>query len=570
MGFIQEFRTGSLENPQTPLSYPAEWLADIYNGGRTDAGLRVSQMTAIQVPTVYSCVMLIAQAIAALPWNVVEISRTAEGRTKRLVAYDHDLHDLLHTRPHPEMSSYSLRIVMLVSLLLWGNLYVEIIRDGLGNVVGLTPRSPWKTGARRLLNPSVIQGEELQRGQLIYVTTQGVSDGELGPDNGEVNAKSERGILPENMIYVPGLTIDGRVGQDTIWLARQAVGLALATEKFGAKFFGNGGHPSGVLEIVGNQTKEQLERARASFQEATGGENMHRIFVVNGQTKFTPLATPNDNAQFLQTREAQVREIARVFRVPLQMLAEPGTNRATAEQIGIEFLRDTISPWIAAIEQEVNYKLFPKLGRNSGRFQSKFDTHRLVYPDAASRDAFYQHGKLSGWLSTNDIHELEGLNPVSDENGGEDYWQPVNMVVIGEKPEPEPQPVAPQAPPPNTPPENQTETKSLPDFSDLISAQLPAMRDALGRLSARKKVDTEHFIEAILPVLQGTRDGIASYAARQFGIPAPDLGMDKLLRDLASGMHKRNVTEPLPELQKATRVIAGDVYKEFIRKGMEL
>lgn len=568
MGLITEFRS-SLENPQTPLSFPAEWLADIYNGGRTDSGIRVSQMTALQLPIVFACVNIVANGMAMLPFNVVEIGTGTAGRRTKKIAHEHDLFDLLHSRPHPEFSSKTLRFVMMCHALLWGNSYVEILYNGLGEIKALAPRMPWKCIAVRLREDRLIdnglgQLEKYPKGTLVYKTIQGMSDDDINSSD-QIRDGQERMIAPENMLYIPGLTLDGRIGQDTVWLMRQAIGLALITEKFGAKYFGNGAHPGGILELLGSVPKEEMEKARNSIQENTGGENAHRIHVVKGGTKFTPISNPNDTSQFLQTREHQLKEIGMLFRVPSHMLGDSsGSNKATAEQMGQEFVTNTLGPWIPAFEQEFKYKLFTlpnQRGRNAGRYEVKLDTHNLMYPDATSKSDFYQKGKLSGWLCTNDIHELEGMNPVSEENGGEDFWQPVNVTVIGAEP-PEPASGATGS----TEEPGAPEQKSAPDFSNQIVAALPLFSDAFSRYSKRDKPDSADFEKAFSAAFISLRDGIKAVCAADLGVTAPEAmpDTDKFLRKLASGMHKRAAEfNADAEVKRAVTAISIEVYREL-------
>jgi HK97 family phage portal protein len=575
VSFITDLRS-SLENPAVPLSFPAEWMVDYFGGQRTDSGLRVSQLTALQIPVVFACIQIVSNGLASLPLNVVEVSKqVVTGRIRRTLSYDHTLQELLFCRPHPEMSSQTYRKVMMTYALLWGNAYSEILLDGGGRIAALAPRAPWKTVAIRLRQSRILEGGDgsplsYPKGTLVYKTTQGVSDEDvLNDDN--IRDGHERLIAPERMIYIPGLTLDGRVGQDTVWLMRQCFGLALATEKFGAKFFGNGGRPGGVLELLGGGSQsigikdDQLTKARDSFEQATGGENMHRIFVTKGGTKFTPLSTPNNDAQFLETRKYQRDEIGAVFQVPGHMLGDAGgVTRSTAEQLGQEFISYTLGPWIPSWEQELKYKLFTlpnQRGRNAGRFEPKFDPHALLYPDAASKSAFYQSGKLSGWINTNDIRAFESMNPVDPKDGGEDFWQPVNVGIVGAPP-----PVVPGAPAPAANPATTPEQKSGPDFSDAIVAALPLFSDAFTRYSKRNKPELKDFTAIFSPVLTGLRDGIKSIAAKDLGVNLPDLpDTDKFLTGYAAAMHKRATDFKVDaEVKRATRAIAVAVYQELV------
>src|SRR5579862_4286377 len=163
-----ETRT-SLENPQTPLSFPAEWLLDIFNGGRTDSGIRVSEMTALQVGTVYACVNVIANGIASLPLSVVEKVRHA-GKTATVVAHDHPAFDVLHSSPNVEMTTHAWLKTFMVHSLLWGNGFTEIQRDGANKIVALWPRNPARTRAIRNTRPVTIEGDTLPAGTLMYET----------------------------------------------------------------------------------------------------------------------------------------------------------------------------------------------------------------------------------------------------------------------------------------------------------------------------------------------------------------------------------------------------------------
>lgn len=443
----------SLENPQVPLSYPAEWLLDIFNGGRTDSGIRVSEMTALQVGTVYACVNIISNGFATLPLNVYERVLKNE-RVGKKKAFSHSLWDLLHGEPNVEMTAFTWLKTMMVHDLLWGNAYTEIQRDGNNQIIGLWPRNPARTRAIRALRPLLMEGTLHPAGTLLYETTESLMDNDSPSvaENQEMHLGKRRLVLAEDMIHVPGLSLDGRVGQSTVWLARQIIGLALATEKYGAKFFGNGARPAGILKLPNKLEEKAIENLRRSWAEAHGGENQFKVAVLEQGIEFTKIAATPEEGQMLQTRDYQRAEIASVFNVPLHMLAVPETGRANIEQRSIELVLYCLNPWIAAWEQELSRKLFPKMGRTAGQFFPKFDKRHLMYPDAESRSKFYASGRQWGYLTKNDILEFEDLNP--DESGAGDlYMIQVNMqsdmalvkggAADGAKPPPPPAPVAP-------------------------------------------------------------------------------------------------------------------------------
>jgi HK97 family phage portal protein len=418
----------SLENPQTPLNFPAEWLLDIFNGGRTDSGTRVSELTALQVSTVYTCVNIISNAIAGLPFNVFENQEVGTHSGKRL-AKDHRLWDIFHSEPNPEMTVFTFLKTFMCHALLWGNAYAEIQRSGRdASIIAIWPRNPARTRPVRLTAPLIIEGDFLPRGTLVYETSESIMGNEpvSGTDNPEMNWGTRRLVLAEDMLHVPGLSLDGRLGQSVTYLSRQVIGLALATEKYAAKFFGNGARPAGVLTMPGKMEEKAIETLRRSWAEAHGGENQHKVAVLESGVTYSKIAATPDEGQMGATRKYQREEIAAVFSVPLHMVGEPDTGKATTEQQSLEFIMYSLKPWITAIEQEYERKLFPDLGRTAGAYFPKFDTRALIYPDAESRSKFYASGRQFGYLTSNHILDLEDMNPVGPE--GDELMVQSNMM----------------------------------------------------------------------------------------------------------------------------------------------
>jgi HK97 family phage portal protein len=422
----------SLENPQTPLSYPAEWLLDIFNGGRTDSGVRVSEMTALQVSTVLACVNIISNGVASLPFHVYERQIQKDGRASKKVAYNHPLYELLHSEPNCEMSSVTFRRTLQTHCLLWGNGYCEIQRSTDDNsVVALWPRNPARTRPVRLLSDTEIEGEEYPTGTLVFEVQESMVGAPLATDSVDAIAGKEgqrRIVLAEDMIHLPGLSLDGRLGQPTIQLARQVIGLALATEKYGAKFFGNNARPSGILTTAGTLTPTAIETLRRSWAEAHGGENTHKTAVLENGLKYEKIGATPEEGQMLESREFQRTEIAAIFGVPGHMVGDTqkAAGKSTVEQSSIEFVLYCLQPWLCTWEHELKRKLFKRIGRSAGKNFAKFDTRTLLYPDAASRTALYNGGKQWGYFSTNDVRDLEDLNPISGPSGDQ-YWRPLQV-----------------------------------------------------------------------------------------------------------------------------------------------
>lgn len=432
-----DFRS-SLENPQTPLSYPAEWLLDIFNGGRTDAGMRVSELTAFQVTTFLSCVNIISSKISSLPRHVYERSfLTSSGRPVNKIAYDHDYYDLLTLEPNPEMSSNTFLKTFLIHCLAWQNGYAEIQRDKDRYAVGLWPRNPARTRPMRIMEDTTLPpvpwrpySVHLPAGSMAYLTTDYIDD-YGNPNNDSGKQGTARMIPSEDILHVPGLSFDGRIGQSIVWLARQTLGLALAMDKFGSKYFANFARPGGILITPTGLTEPQKENARRSWMEAQGGENANRVAVLPNGFDWKQMTNNPSEAQTTEGKRELRKDICAIFGVPVHMAGGEDRTKATAEQSAQELKEYCLDHWMSAIKQEVKRKLFPHVGM--GRtprnvYFLDFDTHEMLRPTAESREKFYASGRQWSFLCANDIREMEKKNPI-EEAWAEQYIMPVNMTL---------------------------------------------------------------------------------------------------------------------------------------------
>lgn len=403
-------------------------LLDIFNGGRTDAGVRVSELTALQVVTFVSGVDLIAGKISSLPAHIYERTLSKTGRAIHTIAYGHDYYDLIYLEPNEEMTRQTFLKAFLIHCLAWGNGYAEIQRDAANRVVAFWPLSPAKTHPRRLtvdvrLEPSPWRPfpVNLPANAIIYETTDTI---DLATGQGY-----PRIIPKEDVLHVPGISLDGRLGQSTVWLARQTLGLALATEKFGSKYFANYARPGGILEMPMNLKKEDRDQSKQSWQEAQGGENSNRVAVMPPGFKWTQVSNNPKDAQSKELREFLRTEIAALLHVPARMVGDTSrSSKASTEQENQEFLDYSLSPWIAALKQEFKRKLFPHtgIGRTpKNPFFVDFDVSGMIRGDSAAREKFNSSGKMWGYLSTNDIRASENLNPIN-EPWADEYWMPIN------------------------------------------------------------------------------------------------------------------------------------------------
>jgi HK97 family phage portal protein len=548
----------SLENPSTPLSFPAEWLLDILNGGRTDSGIRVSEMTALQVSTVFACIQIVSKSLACLPLNVYERIAAKDKRMAKRLAWEHDLFDMLRKEPNDEMSAMTFRKTLQAHALLWGNGYAEIQRDAGNRIVAIWPRNPARTRPVRSTTDIKLAGGVVKKGRLFYRTIDGM-DELTGTDDPQDRPVPERGILADDMIHVPGLALDGRLGQSVVQLSRQVVGLALAAEKFGAKLFANNAKPGGILTHPGKLNDKARETLKRSWLEAQGGENAFRTAVLEEGITWKDSSIKPNEGQFLETRDFQRSEICSIFGVPPHMIGDTGkSNRANTEQLGLEFVTFCIQPWATAWEQEYDRKLFPSVGRTANKFFIMHDTRQLTMPDAESRRNFYSSGKQWGFLSTNDIRELEHMNPIDDPSA-DAYWIPINMEDAAKADaEPTPAPAAQG---------KEGDDKLGQRFT---RAYFRLFRDAFGRILSRSNADSDAFRRAFLPVFLTIGEQLHRIAADEAHLEATtsdDLTgflaeYVEVMRARADGWKSEDPDAAAErELLRAVKAIAVEVYQ---------
>lgn len=375
--------------------------------GSSTSGKVVNERSALQMTAVYSCVRILSEAIAGLPLHVYKI-REGGGKEK---AISHPLYRLLHDEPNPEMTSFVFRETLMGHLLLWGNAYAQIIRNGHGNIVALYPLMPNKMSVNRDAS-----------GQIYYTYTKS-PDENLPPAADRVIHLSAADVL-----HIPGLGFDGLLGYSPIAMAKNAIGMAMACEEYGAKFFANGAAPGGVLEHPG-VVKDPV-RVRDSWNQVfQGSSNSHKVAVLEEGMKYNPIAISPDQAQFLQTRKFQINEIARIFRVPPHMVGDlEKSSFSNIEQQSLEFVKYTLDPWVVRWEQSMNKALISSQDKN--QYFVRFNLDGLLRGDYQSRMTGYATGRQNGWLSANDIRELEDLDRIPDDVGGNLYLINGNMTKL--------------------------------------------------------------------------------------------------------------------------------------------
>ena len=375
--------------------------------GRTTSGKPVNERTAMQTTAVYACVRILAEAVASLPLHVYEYQ---DDGGKKLV-HDHPLYYLLHDEPNPEMTSFVFRETLMSHLLIWGNAYAQIIRDGAGRVLGLYPLLPDKMDVQRD-----------DKGNIYYVYSRNSDENPMFKEYGNIKLKAE------DVLHIPGLGFDGLIGYSPIAMAKNAVGMTLACEEYGASFFANGANPGGVLEHPG--VLKDPSKVRESWNSVYRGvSNAHKIAVLEEGMKYQQIGIPPEEAQFLETRKFQINEIARLYRIPPHMVGDlDKSSFSNIEQQSLEFVKYTLDPWVSRWEQAMVRTLLS--AEEKKKYFFKFNVDGLLRGDYQSRMNGYATARQNGWMSANDIRELENMDRIPEELGGDLYLINGNMTKL--------------------------------------------------------------------------------------------------------------------------------------------
>lgn len=401
MGFLNWLGLSPRDAPALPeITDNVRDSGQTFVFGRADSGERVDEKSAMQIATVYACVRLLAETVAGLPLHLYRF--TDDSETEKVRARDHPLYRLLYRQPNPEMTSFSFRETMMVQLLLWGNAYAQIIRDGKNNILSLYP-----------LMPDSVEVDRDEKGRIYYIY-HAYSDEVPGNINKDIYFRYDE------IFHVPGLGFNGLVGFSPIAMMKNSLGTTLAVEKYGSAFFKNGAQPSGVLEHPG--VLKDPSKIRENWTQVYGGaNNAHKIAVLEEGMQYKPISLPPEDSQFLSTRQFGVEEICRIFRVPPHMVQDlEHATFSNIEHQSIDFVVHTLTPWMVRFEQAIVKDLL--LPEEQDTYFPKFNVDGLLRGDYQSRMQGYATGISNGFLSPNDIHRLENMDLIPAEKGGDDYY----------------------------------------------------------------------------------------------------------------------------------------------------
>ena len=363
--------------------------------GRANSGEQVDEKSAMQIATVYACVRLLAESVAQLPLHLYKCTDD-DGQEK---AKNHPLYKILYREPNPEMTSFSFWEAMMTHLLLWGNAYAQVVRDGRNGILGLYP-----------LLPENVEIDRTEKGELYYIY-HAYTDEKPGETNKDINFRRDE------ILHIPGLGFNGLVGFSPIAMMKNALGTNIAVEKYGSSFFKNNGQPLGVLEHPG--VLKDPQKIRDNWMDTYGGpNNAHKIALLEEGMQYKAISLPPEDSQFLSTREFGVEEICRIFRVPPHMVQD--LKRATFSNIehqAIDYVVHTLDPWLVRIEKAIVKDLLVEEEKDD--YFPKFNVDGLLRGDYKSRMDGYSVGISTGIISPNEARRKENMPPLPEEEGGD-------------------------------------------------------------------------------------------------------------------------------------------------------
>jgi HK97 family phage portal protein len=431
------------KNDYTELKPGTKQYGYLYTG-ITSARIAVTEDTALALSAVFSCVNVLSRSVASLPLNLY-LRDSSGGRIK---AAQHPLYKVLHDSPNPEMTAYAFRESMMMNLLMRGNAFAEIIRNGKGEVTELWP-----------IPAKYIEVSRDTRGELTYTV--------------KITGQQPKELASEKVLHIAGLGFDGIMGKSAIAYCKDSVSIGIGAEQFGAGFYANGAKLSGILKHPGKISKEAHERLNISFNETYSSmSKAQKTAILEEGMSYERIGIPPGDAQFIETRKFQVEDIARIFNVPLFLIQSQEKSTAWGsgiEQLNMAFVTHHLRPILVRWEQTINMKCLTD--KEKSNYFVEFLLDGLLRGDNKTRYESYAIGRMNGWLSVNEIRALENMNAVAD---GDIYVSPLNLAPAGNQ-----QPTQKALP----------DTTEKRDTQEVLSAIRPIFIDTLNRIIRRAKAD---------------------------------------------------------------------------------
>ncbi|WP_140920894.1 phage portal protein [Limnobaculum xujianqingii] len=363
--------------------------------GTSSSGKVVTADKAMKLSAVWACVRLLSESVSTLPLKIYE--RQSDGSRK--LAHGNSVYQVLCRRPNPEMTPSRFMLMLVASICLRGNAYVERFYIG-KKLVSLVPLLPQNMVVKRLDN-----------GRLQYTYTE----------NGQ-----ERIVPLDRIMHIRGFGMDGVCGMIPTMAGIDVIGAAMSVDEAAAKIFENGLQSTGFLSSKTALNKEQRERLRKNLQSFIGSKNAGKLMVLENELTYQNVTMNPEAAQLLESRSFSIEEICRWFRVPPFMVGHTNKQSSWAsslEGMNLQFLTHTLRPLLVNIEQEIAHCL---LGNDDDLF-AEFSVEGLLRADSAGRSAYYTSALQNGWMSRNDVRRLENMPPIP---GGDIYTVQLNLTPL--------------------------------------------------------------------------------------------------------------------------------------------
>ena len=389
---------------RTSISDPWQWpsLSNFLTATtQSNAGINVNENKMLQLSVVYACIRLISNTIGMLP--LILHQEISEGKSR--VAKERPLHRVLYRVASKNVTAYQFKQIMQTHVLMYGNAYARKHIIGSGEPYAL-----------EVLNPWMMEVDLNKRNERVYTYK---------------NAITPEKLKDTEIFHLPGLSFDGIKGMSPIQVMRNEIGLGLALQEFGSKYFANGTNIGGVAEHPGKLGEKARTNLKNDLQENfTGVNNSHKLIILEEGMKYQKIGIPAQDAQFIESRKFELEEIARYFGVQLHMVQnlDRSTNN-NIEQQGIEFKTYAIQPWAVTWEQEIWKSLLTPEMQDEG-YYAKFNMNALMRGDYKTRIEGYRIAVQMGMYSLNEIRKLEDDNPIETDAGGDVHWVNAAMIPI--------------------------------------------------------------------------------------------------------------------------------------------
>ena len=504
---------------KSTLSQPEQWFVDMFMGGEANSGVHVDENNALCVGAVFACVSRLSETIGSLP--IILYKRDGKGKTR---ATNKKLYSILHDLPNESMTAMTFKETLMTHCLLYGHAFAEIVRNGAGEVQALYPIMPYRVQIK------------IKNNKTYYF---------INLPDGKQKILSQRQVF-----YMPWLTVNGIEAYRPVMLAREIIGLSMATESFSAKYFKNGTNTGGVVEHPAKLSDPAFNRLKKSMQESYEGlGNAHRMLLLEEGMKFQKIIIPPNDSQMLESRKHQVEEIARFYNVPPHIIQD--LSRATfsnIEEQGVYYAVHSIRPWAIRWEQAIYRCLLSEIDRREYFAELMIDA--LMRGNIESRYKAYAVGRQWGWLSINDIRNKENMDPIT-QDGGDIYLMPLNMTDINNPPDVEEEPKKKEG---RSHIEHRSSRMNISEsfegiFEDMTARIVRKEKQNI-MAEARKQLSTRN-IDTFIAWLERYYDGLDDYLRKQFTPPT---------RSLAEAIYR----EAMKEVDYSQDLT--DQYEEFVAK----